>query len=102
MSVNGRRPLDERKAAFCSVECGRCGAAVLAAKFSPQHTSVQWNAEAVRACAEFSAAVALGRPSALVQGCGSLRDSIDAAVLAGRLEVSPPLEATPAFEVTPP
>jgi Phenylpropionate dioxygenase and related ring-hydroxylating dioxygenases, large terminal subunit len=44
---------------------------------------------------EFSAAWALGRPSALVQGCGSLRDSIDAAVMAGRLEVSPPLEVTP-------
>ena len=85
MSVNGRRPLDERKAAFCPVECGRCGAGVLAAKFSPQHTSVQWSAAAVRECAEFS-----GRPSALVAGCGSLRDSIDAAVAAGRLEVSPP------------
>ena len=31
-----------------------------------------------------------GRPSALVEGCASLRDSIDAAVAAGRLEVSPP------------
>ena len=86
---------DERRGAFCSVECGRCGAGVLAAKFSPQHTSVQWSAEAVRACSEFAAAVSLGRPSALVQGCGSLRDSIDAAVTAGRLEVSPPLEVTP-------
>ncbi len=97
MSVNGRapRPHDERRAAFCLVECGRCGAGVLAAKFSPQHTSVQWSAEAVRACFEFSAARSSGRPSALVQGCGSLRDSIDAAVLAGRLEVSPPLEVTP-------
>ena len=85
---------DERHTAFCSVECGRCGAGVLAAKFSPQHTVVQWSPAAVRACAEFSAA-ALGRPSALVEGCGSLRDSIDAAVAAGRLEVSPPFEVTP-------
>ena len=30
------------------------------------------------------------RPSALVEGCGSLRDSIDVAVAAGRLAVSPP------------
>jgi hypothetical protein len=104
MSVNGGRPAarDERRAAFCPVECGQCGAGVLAAKFSPQHTSVQWSAEAVRACSEFSAAVSLGRPSALVQGCGSLRDSIDAAVTAGRLEVSAPLEASPPFEVIPP
>ena len=81
---------DERYGAFCPVECGRCGAGVLAAKFSPQHTSVQWSAEGVRACLEFSAAVCLGRPSALVEGCGSLRDSIDAAVKDGRLGVSPP------------
>ena len=93
---------DERYGAFCPVECGRCGAGVLAAKFSPEHTVVQWSAEAVQACFEFSAAVSSGRPSALVEGCGSLRDSIDAAVLAGRLEVSPPLEVTAPFEVTPP
>ncbi|MGO9187934.1 MAG: hypothetical protein ACLP8X_05655 [Streptosporangiaceae bacterium] len=79
------RPRDERHVSFCPVSCARCGAAVLAAKFSPQHTSVQWSAAAVRACAEFE-----GRPSALVEGCASLRDSIDAAVAAGRLEVSPP------------
>ena len=96
MSVNGRRPRDERKAAFCPVECGRCGAGVLAAKFSPQHTVVQWSPAAVRACAEFSAALSFsGRPSALVEGCGSLRDSIDAAVAAGRLEVSPPFQEAP-------
>ena len=93
---------DERYGTFCAVECGRCGAGVLAAKFSPQHTSVQWTAASVRTCFEFSAAAALGRPSALVEGCGSLRDSIDAAVAAGRLEVSVPLEVTPRFEVTPP
>ena len=90
---------DERYAAFCPVECGRCGACVLAAKFSPQHTVVQWNAASVATCLEFSASV---RPSALVEGCGSLRDSIEAAVMAGRLEVSPPVEVTPPFEVTPP
>ena len=90
MSANGSRPsrhLDERQGAAKPVECLRCGAAVLAAKFSPQHTSVQWSAAAVRACQEFGAA---DRPSALVEGCASLRDSIDAAVAAGRLEVSPP------------
>jgi hypothetical protein len=81
---------DERVAAFACVECGRCGAAVLAAKFSPQHTSVQWSAAAVRACWEFAASSALGRPSALVEGCGSLREAIDLAVASGRLEVAPP------------
>ena len=78
---------DDRRVSWQSVRCARCGAAVLVAKFSPQHTSVQWTAAAVRSCWEFSAA---SRPSALVEGCGSLRDSIDGAVAAGRLEVSPP------------
>ena len=78
---------DERYAAFCPVECGRCGAGVLAAKFSPQHTVVQWSPAAVRTCAEFSASL---RPSALVEGCGSMWDSIEVAVAAGRLEVAPP------------
>ena len=72
------------------MECGRCGAQVLAAKFSPQHTMVQWTDAAVRTCAEFMAFESLGQTSARVAGCGSLRDSIDAAVKAGRLEVSPP------------
>jgi hypothetical protein len=78
---------DERRGAVASVSCARCGAAVRAFKFSAQHTSVQWTAAAVRACLEFGAA---GRPSALVEGCGSLRDSVDGAVLEGRLKVSPP------------
>ena len=93
MLGNGQRPAgpsDERHASLGPVSCARCGAAVLVAKFSLQHTSVQWSAAAVRACAEFRALAADGRPSALVEGCASLRDSIDAAVAAGRLEVSPP------------
>ena len=90
MPANGTRPprhRDERQAALSPVQCARCGAAVLAAKFSPQHTTVQWTAAAVRACEEFGAS---DRPSALVEGCASLRDSVDGAVAAGRLEVSPP------------
>jgi len=90
-----RRPLqaggsDERRTGYRWVGCDRCGAAVQVAKFSPQHTVVQWNPESVRACAEFAAGAARGRPSALIEGCTSLRDSIDRAVAEGRLEVSPP------------
>ena len=81
---------DERRTGYRWVGCDRCGAAVQVAKFSPQHTSVQWSAAAVLACAEFSALAERGRPSALVEGCASLRDSIERAVLQGRLEVSPP------------
>jgi hypothetical protein len=81
---------DDRQVSSQPVDCARCGATVRVAKFSPQHTSVQWTAAAVRCCAEFSARGAEGTLSALVDGCAALRDSIDAAVAAGRLTVSQP------------
>ncbi len=81
---------DERHAAFRRIECERCMAAVLVVKFSRQHTSIQWSPASVRACAEFSARAAAGEQSALIDTCASLRESIDRAVSAGRLEVSPP------------
>ena len=81
---------DERYAAPQPVECARCGATADVVKFSPQHTSVQWTAAAVRCCAEFRARGAEGTRSALVEGCAALRDSIDAAVAAGRLAAAPP------------
>jgi hypothetical protein len=89
--AGGHVPLaDEREAGFAPVACERCGATALAAKFSPQHTSVQWSLESVRTCAEFSARAAAGEPSALIDTCASMRDSIDRAVRGGRLAVSPP------------
>jgi hypothetical protein len=91
--ANGQQPpsrADERRTLLREVECDRCGAAVLAAKFSPQHTSVQWSPESVRACAEFGARPAAGEQTALIDGCASLRASIDRAVAQGRLEVSAP------------
>src|SRR5258708_19616397 len=81
---------DERAWNYATVECGRCGAVVQVAKFSLQHTSVQWTAEAVLTCAEFSASVAAGGSSALIATCASLRASIDAAVTDGRVEGLPP------------
>ena len=81
---------DDRQVSLQPVECARCGAAVAVAKFSPQHTSVQWTAAAAGCCAEFGARGAEGTRSALVEGCAALRDSIDAALAAGRLVVSPP------------
>jgi hypothetical protein len=81
---------DERAWQYAAVACGRCGAVVEVAKFSPQHTSVQWTAESVLTCAEFSSCVAKGGSSALVASCASLRASIDAAVADGRVQVLPP------------
>jgi hypothetical protein len=92
--ANGQGPLtepaDERDTGFTPVGCDRCGATALVAKFSLQHTSVQWSLESVRACAEFKARGAAGEPSALIDTCTSLRDSIERAVADGRLEVLPP------------
>src|SRR5215470_1642479 len=81
---------DEREWQYCEVACGRCGAVVEVAKFSLQHTSVQWTAESVLTCEEFSSCVAKGGSSSLMPSCASLRASIDAAVADGRVEVLPP------------
>jgi hypothetical protein len=69
---------------------------VQVAKFSPQHTSVQWTAAAAASCAEFGARASAdagtgtGTGSALIEGCGALRGSIDSALAAGLLSVCPP------------
>ena len=85
---------DDRRASWQPVRCARCGAAVQVAKFSPQHTSVQWTAAAAASCAEFGARAAAGAGagpgSALIEGCGALRGSIDTALAAGLLSVCPP------------
>jgi hypothetical protein len=81
---------DERQSRYCSVECAACGAVVLAAKFSVHHTSVQWDATAVRQCAEFARRTAVGEQTALIERCGSMRASIETAALEGRLPVAPP------------
>jgi hypothetical protein len=81
---------DDRLAGSRPVACDRCGAAVQVAKFSPEHTSVQWSRASVRACAEFGARAAAGELTALIDTCASLHASIDAAVRGGRLLVSPP------------
>ena len=91
--ANGQRPgrrADERDVRFQPVSCDRCAATVLVAKFSLQNTSVQWSQVSVQACAEFSARAATGEQTALIASCASLRDSIDRAVMEGRLEVAPP------------
>jgi hypothetical protein len=82
--------LDERRSQFCAVTCAACGAVVLAAKFSIQHTSVQWDAAAVRQCAEFARRTAAGEQTPLIERCEAMRESIEAAVEAGELPVVPP------------
>jgi hypothetical protein len=88
-------PPDERQFRYCEVECGACGAVVRAAKFSFQHTSVQWDAESVRQCAEFARRAAAGEQTPLIERCASLRASLDEAALTGRLPVTPPWQGGP-------
>ena len=66
--------------------CEGCGALVRVRKSSPEHTSIQWTTRAVRQCAEFAARVALGETTALVDGCSTLRATIERAAREGRLE----------------
>ena len=81
---------DERRSEYCEVTCAQCGAAVRAAKFSVQHTSVQWDAAAVQRCAEFARRVAAGEVRPLIERCESMRANIEAAAAAGRLPGAPP------------
>jgi hypothetical protein len=81
------QPADERAWRYAPVACGQCGVVVQVAKFSLQHTSIQWSAGAVHGCAEFARAE---ENSALIPTCASLRDSIEDAIAGGRVEVLPP------------
>jgi hypothetical protein len=81
---------DERQSRYCPVQCAECGAVVLAAKFSSQHTSVQWDVAAVRQCAEFARRRAAGEQTPLIERCDAMRGSIELATLDGRLPVAPP------------
>jgi hypothetical protein len=87
--VSQARP-DERNSQYRSVTCAGCGAVVQAAKFSVQHTSVQWDAAAVSRCTEFGRRVAAGERTPEIERCEAMRASIEAAALEGRLPVAPP------------
>jgi hypothetical protein len=81
---------DERLSQYVPVRCRECAATVLAAKFSVQHTSVQWDAAAADQCAEFAARRAMGEQSPLIERCSAMRASIESAALEGQVPVSPP------------
>ena len=78
-----KRYLDEKLA---SVECLDCLATAKVRKHSEFQTSIQWSAEAVAACSEFSRARAEGRVG-LPEGCGRMRASIARAVAEGRVPI---------------
>ena len=88
-AVRAARP-DERRSEYRPVTCAQCGAVVHAAKFSVQHTSVQWDAAAVRRCEEFARRITEGEVTPLIERCEAMRASIEAAAVSGRLPVAPP------------
>ena len=67
------------------VRCQACGVEVSVKKNSRRHTSVQWTASAVAACAELGALDAA--PTEFRLGCSTLKESIDAAVRDGVIVV---------------
>jgi hypothetical protein len=87
--ASSARP-DERRSEYRAVSCAQCGAIVHAAKFSLQHTSVQWDAAAVRRCTEFAKRRAAGEQTPLIERCEAMRASIEVAAAADRLPVVPP------------
>jgi hypothetical protein len=88
--ANGALRPDERRFRYGLVRCAECGAVVRAAKFSLQHTSVQWDVAAVRRCAEFARRTAAGEQTPLIERCDAMRASIENAACDGRLPVAPP------------
>lgn len=75
---------DERGAPRQPVDCQGCGARVLVRKNSLAHTAVQWTTAADNCRARQGGS---GVPAVT---CTFLRDSIEAAVRTGRLEVAEP------------
>lgn len=71
------------------VDCGRCGAKVLARKSTWDQTSVQWTTDAAAQCMERRGAEALASHGSrsLFLACSALRISIANAVLHGDLPV---------------
>jgi hypothetical protein len=73
-------------AGLVSVDCRFCHASVSVKKLAPEHTSVQWNSEALHRCAYFAEIRESGGDSARAKSCPRLADSIKHAVAEGCLD----------------
>ncbi|WP_306316902.1 MULTISPECIES: ferredoxin [unclassified Streptomyces] len=73
-------------APMVAVSCGACGARVEARKSSWEQTSIQWDAESLRTCAERRAALGGPGPSSFT-GCRALGTAIGEAAVSGRIRV---------------
>jgi hypothetical protein len=69
------------------VDCDRCGNRVLVEKNSFHHTAIQWTSDPETSCAEFGEGAPSRARTVKVRVCGALQDSINKAVIEGRLDV---------------
>lgn len=70
------------------IDCETCSNRVLVEKYSPTHTSIQWQNSAGVNCPEFRAQAEKGVQSMFVPACSALQTSIREAVREGRLRES--------------
>jgi len=74
-------------ARLVEVSCLDCLASVRVKKNSPHHTSVQWSAEAVAACPEFTRMSQQAEGRAVHMTCPRMMASIERAASEGALEI---------------
>jgi hypothetical protein len=75
------------EARLVEVACLDCLAKVRVKKNSEQHTAIQWTAESLSQCAEFSRAASQPEGRPIRAACSRLRSSIDQAVRDGTIEI---------------
>jgi hypothetical protein len=75
------------EARLVEVACLDCLAKVGVKKNSEHHTSIQWNAEALRACPEFGRRAPSSGRRDVHQACPRMMASIEAAVRAGDVPI---------------
>ena len=75
------------RARLVEVACLDCRARVGVKKNSDHHTSIQWSRQALEDCREFARLDAQPGGRSVYAGCPRLKASIDAAVLAGDVQI---------------
>jgi hypothetical protein len=75
------------QARLTEVACLDCLACVRVKKNSEHHTSIQWDADSLAACAEFARMANEPGGRAVYASCSRLRASIDRAVADGRVGI---------------
>lgn len=79
------------------ITCSQCGTTVLAEKYSPQHTSVQWLDDAAESCPRLRETTAAGDGGrgTTARICPALHATIDQAMREGALTITRRAEPVP-------